>query len=99
MANFCLTILEREFPKNARKNAANKYGIDNRVLQEVGNLAANKGGGRSARKADGIASDLTKDESFLIEEAVKAMILRLTDVSFDRDERYPKITLEDLSIV
>ena len=64
MAYFCLSMLER-YLCAGRKKAATKYAIDFEVLREVGNLAANKGGPETARKAQRawIGSPLTSEET------------------------------------
>lgn len=94
MAYFCLTILENYLCRN-RKGAANKYKIGREVLNQIGNLTANKGG-QAARKASGIGTDLTRPESRFLEEAVKKIILRVAEVAHDPNQNLPTITLSDL---
>ena len=95
MSYFCLTILEGHLC-NSRSAAAKTYGIDMKVLDMIGNLTANRGGPGTARKASGIGSDLTRQESRFIEAAVKAIILRVAEVAHDSEKRRPKIRLSDL---
>ena len=95
MAYFCLTMLEGHLC-NGRGAAAKTYGIDKKVLGMIGNLTANRGGRGTARKASGIGSDLTTQESRFLEDAVKAIILRTAEVAHDSEKRRPKIRLSDL---
>ena len=95
MAYFCLTMLEKYLCKD-RKAAAAEYGIDKEILSKIGDLTANKGGREGARKASGIANDLTRQESRFLEAAVKAIILRVAEVAHDPDQNTPTITLSDL---
>ncbi len=97
LASFLLTMLEGEFVKNRRKKVAQKYGIEFMVLKEVANLAANRGGGASARKAAGIANVLTKEETHFLQEAARAMILRATGVSVNPSDNYPAIKMSHLA--
>ena len=94
MAYFCLTMLEKYLCRNS-KVAANKYKIGLKVLKQIGNLTANKGG-QAARKASGIGTDLTRPESRFLEEAVKKIILRVAEVARDPNQNLPTITLSDL---
>ena len=94
MAYFCLTMLEIRC--RGRQNAANTYGIDKKVLNRVGDLTANKGGKTAARKAHGIADDLTSQESRFLEEAVKSIVRRMAEVAHDPQKHYPRISLSDL---
>ncbi len=98
MANFCLTVLENRsgHRRGARKAAAAKYGVDFKVLDKVGNLTATKGGREGARKASGIANDLTSQESRFLAAAVKAIILRVAKVAHNPAQNTPKIRLSDL---
>ena len=95
LANFYLTMLESEFHRNRRKKAAQKYGIDYDVLHKVGDLAANRGGGLAARKADGSGTALTKRETDFLQEAARSMILRATDVAANPHGNHPKIKMAD----
>ena len=94
MAYFCLTMLEAGC--RDRQSAATTYEIDKKVLNRVGDLTANKGGKTAARKADGIADNLTSQESRFLEEAVKSIIRRMAEVAHDPQKHYPKIRLSDL---
>ena len=98
MAYFCLTMLVGHLC-NDRRAAARPYGIDKNVLGMIGDLTANKGGRGIARKASGIGSDLARDESCFLEEAVKAIIFRVAEIAHDPEKRRPKITLSDLPAV
>lgn len=98
MAYFCLTMLEGHLC-SGRLAAAKTYGIDKNVLGMIGNLTANRGGRGTARKASGIGSDLTGEEARFLDEAVKAIILRVAQVAYDPQKCCPKITLSDLPTV
>ena len=98
MAYFCLTMLEGHLC-NGRRAAARTYGIDKNVLGMIGNLTANKGGRGIARKASGIGFDLAREESRFLEEAVKAIILRVAEIAHDPEKSRPKITLSELPAV
>lgn len=98
MAYFCLTMLDG-YLCNGRRAAARTYGIDKNVLGMIGNLTANKGGRGIARKASGIGFGLAREESRFLEEAVKAIILRVAAIAHDPEKRRPKITLSDLPAV
>ena len=96
MANFCLTILEKSVhaKKESRKAAANHYGIEFKVLKEIGRLCAFKGGAE-ARKAQGIDQDLSGQERQFLEEAVKAIIRRAAEVAADPNGSRDTIMLSD----
>ena len=95
VAYFCLTMLEKHLCKD-RKGAANRYGIDVKVLRKVGNLTSTKGGPKTARKAAGVDISLTPQECRFLEEAVKTMIRRVAEVAHDPNLPRAKITLSDL---
>ncbi len=96
MANFCLTVLENtvQSNKNRRKKAARHYDFEYKVLNEIGQLCANKGGAE-ARKADGIDQDLSDEERRFLEEAVKAIIRRAAEVAADPNGTRDTIVLSD----
>lgn len=96
MAYFCLTVLERGFERRKRRAAAERYGIEPAVLDKIGELCAEKGGRNEARKATGASSDLTKEESRFLKEAVKAIIRRRAECASGNDEQRPRITLREL---
>ena len=96
LASFYLTMLESGFPRDRRRNAAQRYGIDLEILDKVGNLAANRGGGLFARKASGKASALTGKESKFLRETSRVMILRATEVSYAPNGGHSRIAMSDL---
>ena len=97
MAYFCLTMLEfRASGKPKRKKAACEYSIDVEVLDKVGCLTANKGGPETARKAEGIDTELTSQDSLFLKEAVKAMIRRVAEVAANPNGSFKQITQADL---
>ena len=97
MAYFCLTVLEASTraPKGRRPLAVKQYGIDRAVLDKIGDLSSEKGG-TQARKADGIGRPLTLSEIRFLEEAIKALILKASEVAHDRNNSRAKIKLSDL---
>ena len=98
MAYFCLTILEKSTgaPRRSRRQAAaGQYRIDQAVLGQIGNLSSEKGD-TQARKADGIGRPLTSSETHFLKEAIKALILRASEVAHDPNESRAEIKLSDL---
>ena len=97
MANFCLTILENSVQAkkgNRRKAAAKHYGIEYRVLDEIGRLCSQKGGAE-ARKAQGVDQDLSGQERQFLEEAVKAIIQRAAEVAAEPNGSRDTLVLSD----
>ena len=95
MAYFCVTVLEGQPRKKARKAAAKKYGIQLEVLSKLGDLSS-KRGGQQARKAIGKDDDLTVQESRFMEEAIRAVIRRAAEKAHAPDGDLPEISLSDL---
>ena len=98
MAYFCLTILEESTgaPRRGRRQAAaGQYRIDQAVLGQIGNLSSEKGD-TQARKAAGIGRPLTPSDTRFLEEAIKALILRASEVAHDPNESRAEIKLSDL---
>ena len=93
MAYFCLTVLEAG--AGSRKAAANKYGIDFSVLAKIGDLTANRGGAQ-ARKAGGVATDLSGQEQRFLNQAVKAIVRRVAERAHAPTGALPTISLSDL---
>ena len=83
MAYFCLTVLEYSTGEksNRRKAAAQKYQIEELVLDRIGKLSSKKGG-PDARKADGVHKDFTSQESTFLKQAIKRMIRRAAEKVF-----------------
>ena len=94
MAQFCLTLLRRS--KGSLKETAREYGIQLKVLSTIGDLCANKGGPKEARKAHGIDNPLSTSETHFLEEAIKRIIRRAAEKLGDPYTTLPKITLQDL---
>lgn len=93
MVYFCLTVLQHP---GGRRNAVNTYGIDLRVLGEVGRLSTSKGG-QKARKALGKDTDLSDEDRCFLEEAVKAIIRRVAETAYDPNRTFPTISMPHLS--
>lgn len=90
MAYFCLTVLEASVDRPSQKRrrrrnkkrpaAADKYRIEERVLDEISRLSSVKGGA-DARKADGTDSDFTTEDRRFLTEAVKKIIYRMAEAA------------------
>lgn len=93
MAYFCLTVLEAG--AGGRRAAAAKYGIDISVLAKIGDRSANRGGAQ-ARKADGVATELSPQERRFLDRAVKAIVRRVAERAHDPTGALPTISLSDL---
>ncbi len=107
MANFWLTLIEARpnqksrtsSPNSRRAKAAKKYGIDLRVLDEIGNLSAKKGGPQAARKKEGIKRPLTASETRFLEEAIAALTRRVAEVEHDiKNESYENKNLKEIKL-
>ena len=102
VANFCLTMLEymtdkiKRNKESNRKAASRYFQIDMRILCEIGRLSSTRGGPSGARKATGVATDLTQNERHFLKEAIKKMIRRATEKAHRLDADLPKISLTDL---
>ena len=96
MAFFCLTVLENSV--GGRKAAAQKYQIANRVLGEIGYLCSEKGGSE-ARKAGGVTKELTEEERRFLNQAIKKIIRRAAEKTYDPTAELDKISLFDLQNV
>ena len=94
MAYFCLTLLEAR--TGGRKNAEKQYRIHKNVLDKLGELTANKGDERTARKLKkaGVPVPLTPMETHWIEAAIKAIIWRVGEM--DANPSLDVITMSDL---
>ena len=93
VAYFCLTMLEKL--AGGRANATKKFGIERKVLNEVGELTDKKGGRAMARKAKGINQELTPGETKFLENAVKVFIRRVAEEAQSPGGPFRKITIED----
>lgn len=98
VAYFCLTMLEDSAPQAAqgkRKEAANHYQIEMRVLNSVGELSSTKGGDE-ARKAQGCGDPFTKKEISFLEAAITEFIRRTAEKAADPNRALPCITMANL---
>ena len=93
VAYFCLTMLEKL--AGGRPEAAKKFGIGEKVLNKVGELADKKGGLARARKAKGIDQELTPGETRFLENAVKVFIRRVAEEAQSPGGPFRKITIKD----
>ena len=93
MAYFCLTVLQAG--AGGRKAAARKYGIDISVLAKIGDLTANRGGAQ-ARKAGGVATELSHQEHRFLDRAVKAIVRRVAVRAHASTGVLATISLSDL---
>ena len=104
LAYFCLTMLEksagirRERNRDTRRQkVADKYGIDQAVLNKIGQLSSEKGGSE-ARKASGIGRELTPSEACFLKKAVPVLIRRAAEVAHDPNESRDTIMLSELCL-
>ena len=77
VAGFCLSALEKS--AGNRRKAASRYGIDNRVLNRIGDLAANKGGSE-ARKGTGVDKEFSSREREFLHQALRTIIRRTAEM-------------------
>lgn len=102
VANFCLTMLEymvknTKLNNESKRKAASRYfQIDMKILREIGRLSSTRGGPSGARKATGVATDLTQSERHFLKEAIKKMIRRAAEKAYRPEADLPKISLTDL---
>ena len=78
-----------------RGNAAAHFGISRNVLDRIGKLTDEKGGG-VARKAKGRTIAYSPDEERFLRSAIKALICRAAQVEYGPDPTRKKITLSDI---
>ena len=97
MAYFCFTVLRNsQGPSSNRLSAvARYYGIREDVLGTLSRLSSTKGGA-SARKADGIHQELTRQERRFLEDVVKAIIRRAAELAANPGKTVKQITLTEL---
>lgn len=102
VAYFCLTVLEGlavprvRARKERRERTTNYYCIEEKVLDEVGNLSSEKGG-PAARKAEGRMDEFTKEEIRFLEASIAAFIRRVAEKVADPNGKLPEITKQNLS--
>lgn len=96
MAFFCLTVLENS--AGGREAVARKYQIAKRVLREIGYLCSEKGG-PEARKAEGVAKELTEEERRFLDRTIKKIIRRVAEKTCSPTAKLDKISLSDLQNV
>ncbi len=96
-AYFCLTIVEHSVGpgKKLRRKAADVYGIEMPVLDEIGKLSSCKGGSE-ARKASGTNDPLTQDERRFLKRAVVRLIRRVAEYH-GRIGGLSKISIKDIN--
>jgi hypothetical protein len=95
LAHWCFTVLE--YSAGGRSEAADQYMIDYRVLRKLGELCANRGDIREARKHKGTAgiTPLRPAEREWIRAVVKRLILRVGEYAYHPVARMPMITMSD----
>ena len=104
VAYFCLSMLEDPpvqqssrggKPRSKRKAAAEKFGIDEGVLNEIGHLSTSRGEGE-ARKREGTAQPMSPKERHFLDRALKAVIRRVAEQAHTPDGDLPRISWSDL---
>lgn len=102
MAYFIATFLEYTVDRDSRKQhgnrqqaVVNQYGIDREVLQTIRELSS-RAGGTLARKAVGVRSELTGNETEFLKEAIKTIILRVAEKEHDPGKQLDEIRLSGL---
>ena len=100
MAYFCLTILEsgeEYYGSKRRERVAEKYNIDFKVLKKLGDLTSERGDQLETRKypKSGQLIPLKPVEKKWIEEVIKAIILRVGEAEFSKEESLPILSLDD----
>jgi hypothetical protein len=98
-AYMCLTVLEASLGPNVRgkrQAVCDKYRIDLTVRKTFGDLVSERGGASEARKMPGTGPliPLTEGEKRWIEAAVRRLILRAGEYSYDPNN-LPMITMND----
>ena len=96
-ANFCLTVLENSVrgTESRRAEAAKKYDVAKAVLNQIGKLCNERGGGE-ARKGKGVAKPFTVAEKQFLESAVKRLIYRVAEHHGSNGAALPSITLAEV---
>ncbi len=103
MAYFCLTVLEhtaRNAPGNSKlKKVGNVYGVNEKVLRELGRLSSTAGDLASARKVDDQSQGLplTQQEEDWVKRCVVVLIRRAGEVAADPQAATSPITMTTLS--
>lgn len=82
MAYFCLNVLENSMctentskvqKRTRRSRAAQKFDIPKNTLDKIAKLSSTKGG-EDARKADGVATELSEEDCIFLDNEIKKMI-------------------------
>lgn len=95
MAYWCLAVMEHS--AGGRKEAADQYQIDSKVLRRLGELCSNRDL-REVRKFKGgaVNTELKPAEREWIKAVVKRLILRAGEFAYDPISRLPLVTMADL---
>jgi hypothetical protein len=96
MAYTCLSRLE--YAAGGRKQTAQRYRVDKKVLDKLGELTSTLGTGVEARKLDRRSKDRapTAAEKLWIETVVRLLIRRAGEVAHDAQGSWPMITMGNL---
>jgi hypothetical protein len=99
MAYWCLTIIEgsTRVSKKKRRTAADQYGIDIDVLNELGRLSSEAGDETEARKFTdkSTLASLTQNEKNWVESVVKKLIERMAEYAYDPSAKLQQVTISD----
>jgi hypothetical protein len=96
MAYTCLSYLEHS--AGGRRQAAQWYHMEEKVLRKLGEFTSTLGIGTEARKLDKLSKNRapTTAEMKWIETAVLILIRRAGEVAHDAQRSWPQITIDDL---
>lgn len=89
---------ERKKLRSKRKAAAERFGIDELVLNEIGHLSTSRGEGE-ARKREGTAQPMSPNERHFLDRALKAIIRRVAERAHMPDGDLKKISWSDLPLL
>jgi hypothetical protein len=99
IAYWCLTLLEgsTKVSKKKRITAADQYGIDIEVLNELGRLSSEAGDETEARKFTDKSTlvRLTPSEKTWVESVVKKLIERMAEYAHDPSAKRSQVTMPD----
>lgn len=99
MAYFCLSLFQHS--AGGQPEAVDQYKVSKSILRKLGELSANYGGPRTARKQSKASTglDFTVEQTAWMEAAVKLLIRRKAEYDFDPAARLPQLYMTDLPAI